>query len=59
MTIIGVSKKWDPIMGSWYVKNSWGTDWGNKGYFWMSYEAYKICGFCPISYNVFEVDQQF
>ena len=45
-----------PADGVWIVKNSWGTDWGNEGYFLLSYYDKTICDVSSFEYLVRDYD---
>jgi len=33
---------WDDTKGAWRIKNSWGKDWGDKGFAWIKYGSNNI-----------------
>lgn len=43
-----------PADGAWIVRNSWGEDWGNGGYFMLSYYDKSLCGLGSFEYVVSE-----
>ncbi|XP_015953598.1 senescence-specific cysteine protease SAG39-like isoform X2 [Arachis duranensis] len=50
-TVVGYGKDKDGTK-YWIVKNSWGTDWGEKGYIRMKREVHAKEGLCGIANNV-------
>lgn len=36
---------WDDSQNCWIAKNSWSSDWGDSGYFWIDYDGIRNYGY--------------
>jgi C1A family cysteine protease len=43
--------------GAWLVKNSWGTGWGDSGYFWLAYDSSSMCEIAYLQYGDYNANE--